>query len=130
MGEPDRREILVMTALALHERDLEKLNPTDYFLHDYIYTRNSKARLSSAAGCVVIMFLYALSVALDESAEIPSFNELGAWFWRAVGVVLVYTIISGVKAYLEYEKAQEKRERYERLLVRLISLRRERKERE
>lgn len=122
-----KEKIILMTKLAVYEKENsgrdQRIN--DYFLHDYIYKCNMWTRFSAIIGAVIVIFFIVLHKIFIESVDLFASDyvkELKSAVVLIVFLLVVYTVISTIKATMEYRTAQKRLNAYIQLLDELNGL--------
>jgi len=110
---PDKEKIVLLTRLAVYDKHMsesdKKMN--DYFLHDYIYSKNIWTRFYAFLGSMILIAFYLLYRILIEETDIFSVDYVREFTNIAVfivGVLVFYTLVGSLRAMVSYRAGQKR----------------------
>lgn len=120
-------KIIMMSKLSIYNKNLDrkKSKVTDFYLTDYVYLRNLKARIFALLGCAIIISIYIVNKISSEEFDIQKFNyflELKKLGILVFFIVMFCTTINTVISFKKYKKIDEKNKKYFNLISKLESL--------
>lgn len=120
----DKKKITIMTKLAVYDKNFaeEDLRADQYFRHDYIYKKNMKNRIFVFIGCIIVILLYVLHRIVYGNFDIYAINytaELIKIILFFAAMLIAYTVLGTAIYTAEFHKAQERLDKYFKLLDRL-----------
>ena len=117
----DREKIVLLTRLAVYDKHLSesdrKIN--NYFLHDYIYSKNIRTRFFAFTGAFILFAYYAMYRILVLNADVftldykKEITEAAVFF---AAIIALYTIIGSIRAAVEYRICQKRIKAYMEVL--------------
>ena len=113
----DREKIVLLSRLAVYDKHMSESDKktNNYFMHDYIYSRNVRTRFFALLGSLIIIIFYAVNKILIQKADIFELDykkEITAVIVFTVLVLILYTVIGGLKAASEYRAGQKRIKAY------------------
>ena len=110
---PDKEKIVLLTRLAVYDKHMsesdKKMN--DYFLHDYIYSKNIWTRFYAFIGSMILIVFYLLYRILIKETDIFALDYVKELTNIAIFVFVVlvfYTLVGSLRAMVSYRAGQKR----------------------
>lgn len=121
-------EVILMTKLAIYDKKygLKDKKANERFYKDYLYIKNFYTRLLVLLGCFIIIFIYIITMLLNDNADyfLLDFRLAGIFIAGFIGIImLLYTVISTKIHSNDYKNIKKRLKAYFRLMKELENLR-------
>jgi len=123
----DKKKILIMTRMALYDKKYAEIDKKrlSCFRDDYVYRKNFVARFYALIGTIILLAVsYASRIYFQEidPFELNFQNEMYYIIKVVAFVLILYTVIGGLKHNYEYSVSEKRNLRYIKNIERLEKL--------
>ena len=113
----DKEKIVLLTRLAIYDKHMSESDKkvNQYFLHDYIYSRNIRTRFFAFIGSLIVILFMVMHRVFIEEVDIFALDyrkEITEIVIFIVIVLVLYTVIGGLQAAVAYKTSQKRIKAY------------------